>query len=56
MRRIRGSHKWYVQGNKEKACTHSNLGHPDCNLTLPLTNNLISLINETNDRIKDNST
>jgi hypothetical protein len=34
----------------------SNLGHPDCNLTLPLTNNLISLMKERNNRTKDNST
>ena len=30
-----------------------NLGHLDCNLTLPLTTNLISLIKETNNRTKD---
>ena len=33
-----------------------NLGHPDCNLTLPLTNNLISLTKARNNRTKDNST
>jgi hypothetical protein len=33
-----------------------NLGHPECNLTLPLTNNLISLIKEINNRTKENST
>jgi len=56
MRRIRVSHRWYVQGSKEKACTLSNFGHPDCNLTFPLTTNLISLIKERNNKAKDNST
>ena len=40
---------------RESLCPfhESNLGHPDCNLTLPLTTNLISLTKERNNRTKD---